>query len=34
LSRGVQVIGVTWQAVMMIMTEVGDLVRRIRDVQA
>jgi hypothetical protein len=31
LSRGVQVAGVTWWAVMRIMAEVADLVQRIRD---
>jgi hypothetical protein len=31
LSRGVQVIGATWQALMRIMVGVGDLVQRIGD---
>jgi hypothetical protein len=31
LSHGVQVAGAAWRAVTRIMTEVGDLVQRIRD---
>jgi hypothetical protein len=31
LSRGVQVAGATWHAVMMIMAGVGDLVQRTED---
>jgi hypothetical protein len=34
LSHGVQVTGVTWRAVTMIVVGVGDLVQRIRDGQA
>jgi hypothetical protein len=34
LSRGVQVAGVTWRAMMRIMAGVGDLMQRTRDGQA
>jgi hypothetical protein len=34
LSRGVQVIGMTWRAAMRIVEEVGDLVQRTEDGQA
>jgi hypothetical protein len=34
LSYGVQVAGAAWRAVTRIMTEVGDMMRRIRDCQA
>jgi hypothetical protein len=34
LSRGVQVAGATWRAMMRIMVGVGDLMQRIKDGQA